>query len=75
MKFTINSASLEVDFVIRSSYKMDLIEFQRKNAVFGGTEYILVGYLLIINEQKLAKCYVKVIYSRPIFLKSRCYCD
>ena len=43
MEFAINSASAEVYFVLRSSCKMNAKE---KNAVFGGTEYSLVGYPL-----------------------------
>ena len=56
MEFAINSASQGVDFVIRSSCDINLIEIETKErgicSVFGGTECILVGYLLIIDEQK-----------------------
>ena len=44
MEFAINSASVEVYFVLPSSCKMNLLEFLRKNAVFGGSEYSLVTH-------------------------------
>ena len=53
MKFALNLASREVNFVLRSC-KMNLPKFQQKNAVFVETdECSLLGYLLkAIDEYK-----------------------
>ena len=70
-KFAINSASVEVYFVLRSSYKMNLLEFKRKNAVFGRTKCRLVGYpLRAISGHKVSKMVNVKVIQTDIFEKS-----
>ena len=76
MEFAINSASVEVYFVLRSSCKMNLLEFQRKNAVFGGTEYSLVGYpLRAISGHKMSEMVNVKVIQTDIFETSLCVID
>ena len=55
IKFAENSASPEVDFEPKSG-KTSFLEFSRKEAVFGKTNYSLSGCLFrVINKQKLSE--------------------